>query len=175
MKYLKFSTDCWFTLLVLLFVLEILKKLQKALKMTSKYWSFSELFKKKKFNKFYFPFFRSPDPKSKKIPVNQLIKKIWPKVLTVSCDFISVRNEFQDHKALMFIFISMNSVQVFFYDVAHMKVVMRKPIFRVSYQVRLVVLLLLTCCLLLLPLWESVIVLGFVVRYLVSILVLQLS
>ena len=38
-----------------------------------------------------------------------------------------------------------------------------------------VVLLLLTFCLLLLPLWESVIVLGFVVRYFMSILVLQSS
>ena len=37
----------------------------------------------------------------------------------------------------------------------------------------LVVLLLLTFCLLLLPLWESVIVLCFVVRYFMSILVLQ--
>ena len=38
-----------------------------------------------------------------------------------------------------------------------------------------VVLLLLTFCLLLLPLWESVIVLYFVVRYFMSILVLQSS
>ena len=38
-----------------------------------------------------------------------------------------------------------------------------------------VVLLLLTCCLLYLPLWESVIVLCFVVRYFMSILVLQSS
>ena len=38
-----------------------------------------------------------------------------------------------------------------------------------------VVLLLLTFCLLLLPLWESVIFLCFVVRYLMSILVLQSS
>ena len=37
------------------------------------------------------------------------------------------------------------------------------------------VLLLLTFCLLLLPLWESVIVLCFVVRYFISILVLQSS
>ena len=37
----------------------------------------------------------------------------------------------------------------------------------------LVILLLLTFCLLLLPLWESVIVLCFVVRYFMSILVLQ--
>ena len=37
------------------------------------------------------------------------------------------------------------------------------------------VLLLLTFCLLLLPLWESVIVLCFVVRYFMSILVLQSS
>ena len=36
-----------------------------------------------------------------------------------------------------------------------------------------VVLLLLTFCLLLLPLWESVIVLRFVLRYFMSILVLQ--
>ena len=38
-----------------------------------------------------------------------------------------------------------------------------------------VVLLLLTFCLLLPPLWESVIVLYFVVRYFISILVLQSS
>ena len=38
-----------------------------------------------------------------------------------------------------------------------------------------VVLLLLTICLLLLPLWESVIVLCFVVRHFMSILVLQSS
>ena len=38
-----------------------------------------------------------------------------------------------------------------------------------------VVLLLLTFCLLLLPLWESVIVLCFVVRCFVSVLVLQSS
>ena len=38
-----------------------------------------------------------------------------------------------------------------------------------------VVLLLLTICLLLLPLWESVIVLCFAVRYFMSILVLQSS
>ena len=38
-----------------------------------------------------------------------------------------------------------------------------------------VVLLLLTFCLLLLPLWESVIVLCFVARYFMSILVLQSS
>ena len=40
---------------------------------------------------------------------------------------------------------------------------------------RAVVLLLLTSCLLKLPLWESVIVLCFVVRYFMSILVLQSS
>ena len=40
---------------------------------------------------------------------------------------------------------------------------------------KVVVLLLLTSCLLLLPLWESVIVLCFVVRYSMSILVLQSS
>ena len=41
--------------------------------------------------------------------------------------------------------------------------------------VLLAVDLLLTFCLLLLPLWESVIVLRFVVRYFLSILVLQSS
>ena len=48
---------------------------------------------------------------------------------------------------------------------------------RGKYAVRskAVVLLLLTFCLLLLPLWESVIVLCFVVRYFMSILVLQSS
>ena len=40
---------------------------------------------------------------------------------------------------------------------------------------KVVVLLLLTFCLLLLPLWKSVIVLCFVVRYYMSILVLQSS
>ena len=40
---------------------------------------------------------------------------------------------------------------------------------------KVVVLLLFICCLLLLPLWESVIVLCFVVRYFMSILVLQSS
>ena len=43
------------------------------------------------------------------------------------------------------------------------------------YFIKAVVLLLLTFCLLLLPLWESVIVLCFVVRYFMSILVLQSS
>ena len=45
----------------------------------------------------------------------------------------------------------------------------------VSYFAHFTVPLLLTFCLLLLPLWESVIVLCFVVRYFMSILVLQLS
>ena len=40
---------------------------------------------------------------------------------------------------------------------------------------KVVVLLLLTFCLLLLPLWESVFVLCFVVRYFMSILLLQSS
>ena len=44
-----------------------------------------------------------------------------------------------------------------------------------TWRSKSVVLLLLTFCLLLLPLWESVIVLCFVVRYFMSILVLQSS
>ena len=43
---------------------------------------------------------------------------------------------------------------------------------KVAVRSKAVVLLLLTFCLLLLPLWESVIVLCFVVRYFMSILVL---
>ena len=42
-----------------------------------------------------------------------------------------------------------------------------------AVQAKAVVLLLLAFCLLLLPLWESVIVLSFVVRYFMSILVLN--
>ena len=44
-----------------------------------------------------------------------------------------------------------------------------------AVRYKAVVLLLLTFCLLLLPLWKSVIVLYFVVRYFMSILVLQSS
>ena len=56
---LRFHTDCWFTLIVLLFVLDIKKK--KTLKMTSQLVIFRAFF------------FRPPDPKSEKNPVNQLI------------------------------------------------------------------------------------------------------
>ena len=68
-NYEIFNTDCWFTLLDLLLVLEILN-INKAQTMTSLLviWSLSELF------------FRPLDPKSeKKIPINQIIKKFWPK------------------------------------------------------------------------------------------------
>ena len=49
------------------------------------------------------------------------------------------------------------------------------PVAWAAVRSRADVLLLLTFCLLLLPLWESVIVLCFVVRYFMSILVLQSS
>ena len=49
------------------------------------------------------------------------------------------------------------------------------PVAQAAVRPKAVVLLLLTFCLLLLPLWESVIVLCFVVRYFMSILVLQSS
>ena len=49
------------------------------------------------------------------------------------------------------------------------------PMAYAAVRSKAVVLLLLTFCLLLLPLWESVIVLCFVVRYFMSILVLQSS
>ena len=49
------------------------------------------------------------------------------------------------------------------------------PVAQSAVRSKAVVLLLLTFCLLLLPLWESVIVLCFVVRYFMAILVLQSS
>ena len=49
------------------------------------------------------------------------------------------------------------------------------PVAWAAVRSKAVVLLLLTFCLLLLPLWESVMVLCFVVRYSMSILVLQSS
>ena len=49
------------------------------------------------------------------------------------------------------------------------------PVGKAAVRSKAVVLLLLTFCLLLLPLWESVIVLCFVVRYFMPILVLQSS
>ena len=49
------------------------------------------------------------------------------------------------------------------------------PVALAAVRSKAVVLLLMTFCLLLLPLWESVIVLCFVVRYFMSILVLQSS
>ena len=49
------------------------------------------------------------------------------------------------------------------------------PVAKAAVRSKVVVLLLLTFCLMLLSLWESVIVLCFVVRYFMSILVLQLS
>ena len=68
MKYLQNNnTDCWFALLVLLFFSgdikkKTLKNEKKALIMTI----------------FLSTFFRPHDPKSKKNPVNQQIKKTWP-------------------------------------------------------------------------------------------------
>ena len=49
------------------------------------------------------------------------------------------------------------------------------PVAKAAVRSKVVVVLLLSICLLLLPLWESVIVLCFVVRYFMSILVLQSS
>ena len=47
------------------------------------------------------------------------------------------------------------------------------PVAKAGVCSKAVVLLLLTCCILLLPMWKSVIVLCFVVRYFMSIIVLQ--
>ena len=82
MKYLKI------TLLVLLFSGDIngkkaLKK--KALKMTSQLAIFRA---------FLFIFFVPPNLDLKKNPVNQLIKKIWPKVKVQCIDFMTQRLEF---------------------------------------------------------------------------------
>ena len=55
------------------------------------------------------------------------------------------------------------------------KVHLSRPVAKADVRSKAVVLLLLTFCLLLLQLWESVIVLCFVVRYFMSILVLQSS
>ena len=49
------------------------------------------------------------------------------------------------------------------------------PVAWTAVRSKAVVLLLLTFCLLLLPLWKSVIVLCFVIRYFMSILVLQVA
>ena len=49
------------------------------------------------------------------------------------------------------------------------------PMAQTAVRSKALILLLLTFCLLLLPLWESVIVLCFVVRYFMSVLVLQSS
>ena len=56
-----------------------------------------------------------------------------------------------------------------------MKVTFKPPVAKAVVRSKVVVLLLLTCCLMLLPLWASVIVLCFVVRYFMSLLVLQSS
>ena len=53
------------------------------------------------------------------------------------------------------------------------KMHLNPPVALAAVRSKVVALLLLICCWLLLPLWESVIVLCFVVRYFVSILVLQ--
>ena len=39
------------------------------------------------FRAFLFIFFSSPDPKSEKNPVNQLIKKIWPYIVNCQGQF----------------------------------------------------------------------------------------
>ena len=85
-KTLRSSTDCWFTLIILLFVLEILKKEKKALEKSSEndqstghFLSFFFFFSAGHFQSFFFAFFRLPNPKSEKnIPVNQLIKITRP-------------------------------------------------------------------------------------------------
>ena len=55
------------------------------------------------------------------------------------------------------------------------KYIDRQGIYNVAGNVAVLVLLLLTFCLMLLPLWESVILLCFVVHYCMSIIVLQSS
>ena len=71
----------------------------------------------------------------------------------------------------------LNIINLFIYGVWLFLLAHLSQRLKVRYCVRskAVVLLLLIFCLLLLPLWESVIVLCFVVRYFMSILVLQSS
>ena len=66
----------------------------------------------------------------------------------------------------------MNTLKWYNLSVRHLQVIVKSY---GKHTSKAVVLLLLTHCLLLLPLWESVIVLCFVVRYFMSILVLQSS
>ena len=54
MKYLKINTDCWFTLLVLLFFSGDIKKSSENDQLTGHFQSF------------FIYFFSSPDPKSEK-------------------------------------------------------------------------------------------------------------
>ena len=67
-------------------------------------------------------------------------------------------------------FLYFNNSRIYGEDLVPVKNAFKPP--RWAVRSKAVVLLLLTCCLLLLPLWESVIVLRYVVRYLMSLLVL---
>ena len=69
-----FNTDCWFTLLVLLFVLEILKKEIKSSENDQLTGHFNQL--TGHFQTFFI-LFSSPTLKLKKNPVNQLVKNFW--------------------------------------------------------------------------------------------------
>ena len=65
--YFYFNTDCWFTLLVLLFSLEKFKKKKRIKKKNKKKSSENDQLTGH-FQSFFF--FSSPDPKSEKNPVN---------------------------------------------------------------------------------------------------------
>ena len=83
MKYLK---DYLTSFTVFLEILKKKKKKKKALKKKKKKKSSENVQSTGHFQSFLFIFFRPLDPRSgKKFPVNQLIKKIWPKQYLSSC------------------------------------------------------------------------------------------
>ena len=64
-NYERFNTDCWYTLLVLLFVVEILKKSSESDQLTGHFQSL----------------FFVPDPKSEKKSRKSTNKKFWPNTI----------------------------------------------------------------------------------------------
>ena len=78
-------------------------------------------------------------------------------------------------KILILLFFKMDLMLAFLKHAVSEKYLITDYIIRIYFLAKQVCLLLLTFCLLLLPLWESAIVLCFVVRYFMSILVMQSS
>ena len=47
------------------------------------------------FQSFFIYFFVPSDPKSEKNPVNQLIKKFWPKIVMMCCCHLNLSEEYK--------------------------------------------------------------------------------